>query len=155
MSRSSVTFSPSPPLSQYFPSTGIQCPQGQKKRERGRGKSSSMRAWPPPVLQLGALCPYRSASLLKGLDLPSLSRTPAPTLAQSLQLCPRTGPPPLHPAASRPFTNEGTAAGHWETDGPPHLNGFDLATQASASSGLAGPEITFRLRAQIHSPRGL
>lgn len=29
------------------------------------------------------------------------------------------------PAASQPSANEGAAAGDWETDGPPHLNGFD------------------------------
>lgn len=36
--------------------------------------------------------------------------------------------PPL--AASQPFANEGTAAGYWETDGPPHLHGFDLEALA-------------------------
>ena len=44
--------------------------------------------------------------------------------------------PPL--AASQPFANEGTAAGYWETDGSPHLHGFDL--EALALQVQAWPE---------------
>lgn len=68
-------------------------------------------------------------------------------------MSPRLVPPP---AASQPFANEGTAAGCWETDGPPHLNGFDPAARASTSSGPAGAEIRLgQAKAQIPSPRGL
>lgn len=52
--------------------------------------------------------------------------------------------PPL--AASQPFANEGTAAGYWETDGSPHLHGFDL--EALALQVQALPE------KQLHSGKG-
>ena len=124
-----MPFFPSPSQGEYFLNRRIllKGPQGQKKGEKGEG-SYSWRARQPPAFSTGDLLGYCSASLLKGLGLSSLSRTPGATpLSEPAEVSPDWSPTPTPAAASRPFANEGTAAGYWETDGPPHLNGFDLA----------------------------
>lgn len=116
----------------------FKCPQGQKKKKKkktvggwgGGGKSYSRRAGLPPAFSLrtgGALFgefTYRARPFFSQQD-PS-SNTPSEPADVS--------PDWLPPAASQPFANEGTAAGRGEADGPPHLNEFDLAAQASVSS---------------------
>lgn len=97
----------------------------------GRGKSYSTRARLPPASSLRTLGCIVQQVYLKGS---AFLLSAGPQFQHSFGAC-RCVPDWFPPAASQPFANEGTAAGYGETDGPPHLNGFDLAAQASVTSG--------------------
>lgn len=116
----------------------FKCPQGQKKKKKkktvggwgGGGKSYSRRAGLPPAFSLRTWGCIVQRVYLQGS---AFLLSAGPQFQHSFGAC-RCVPDWLPPAASQPFANEGTAAGRGEADGPPHLNGFDLAAQASVSS---------------------
>lgn len=102
-------------------------PRDKRREKRGRGVTPGGQG-SLQLFRLGTFWGIVQQVYLKGSAFLLSAGPQGQHPFQSQQRYPQTGPPPPPPAAaSRPFANEGTAAGYWETDGPPHLNGFDLA----------------------------